>query len=351
MKFSCCQSTSTKNSNALNCSGCNNKYHLQCVLPSKTDANVNSDFIATWLCPKCVLNKPKPPKNDNTPVRTSDRSEPCQESNVTMRKKTQSTLSPSNPAVTLDQIRDIIRAENEKLRDDIHSTIMSIVASEFKAFKEEITSLKDSVTFISNEYDALTERVKTLESNVKLINPISVDMDKIKASIEKSVQDNNTREQWARRSNIEIFGIPEKKGENLMNIVQEISNRAGLSMKMAEDVDFITRVAPRKSENGKPKPIVVRFLARYKKDDFLSSVRKMKKFKACDLGFSGVDSLIYFNDHLTSENKALLQRVKTLAKDKNYKYVWIKNCSIMIRRSDNSPVINISNCKDLNKIK
>lgn len=78
-------------------------------------------------------------------------------------------------------------------------------------------------------------------------------------------------------------------------------------------------------------------------------MRKLK-LKACDLGFSG-NSSIHFNEHLTSANKALLKRAKEVAKERNYTYVWVKNCSVMVRRSDTSPVIHISNVMDLNKIK
>ncbi|CAH2087987.1 unnamed protein product [Euphydryas editha] len=162
--------------------------------------------------------------------------------------------------------------------------------------------------------------------------------------------DNNRREQWSRRSNLEIYGIPERKSENLLVLLKDIAQRIDFPLNIDCDLDFITRVAPREKNLKKPKPIVVRFLARYKKDEFLSKAKK-SKIKASDLGFNNSNAQIFFNDHLTGANKSLLQRAKIIAKEHNFKYTWVKNCAIMVRRSDTSPVVHITNPIDLNKVK
>nr|XP_026494844.1 uncharacterized protein LOC113399816 [Vanessa tameamea] len=180
----------------------------------------------------------------------------------------------------------------------------------------------NKVSFINSEFANINKKVEHIEKDVKSLISTKAIIGELKDITDKIQCDNNDREQWGRRSNIEIYGIPEKKGENLFNIFKDISDKA----------------------------IVVRFLARYKKDDFLSNVRK-QKLKACDLGFSNVNTPIFFNDHLTSANKILLQRAKSKAKDNHYRSIWVKNCSIMVRRNDTSPIVHISNEKDLNKIK
>lgn len=141
-----------------------------------------------------------------------------------------------------------------------------------------------------------------------------------------------------------------KKNENLFDILQTISDRIQHKVDPSLDIDFITRVAPKKSDPKKIKPIIIRFLARHKKDDFLSRVRKMK-LKASDIGYVGFDNFIYFNEHLTSINKSLLHQTKVIAKEKQYTYVWVKNCAIFARRNDTSPVIAITNELDLNQLK
>ncbi|XP_045445727.1 uncharacterized protein LOC123653788 [Melitaea cinxia] len=81
------------------------------------------------------------------------------------------------------------------------------------------------------------------------------------------------------------------------------------------------------------KPIIARFISRYRKDECLAQLRKLK-ITAMDLGFASGKVPIHFNDHLTSNNKALLKRAKSIAKEKHYKYVWVRNCSIMARHTD-----------------
>ncbi|XP_045502505.1 uncharacterized protein LOC123699574 [Colias croceus] len=238
----------------------------------------------------------------------------------------------------------------EKLRRSLESSIMNRISSDLNCIKQEIISLKDSITFINSRYDDFSKTISTLEKNVKSFATTATEVSNLKDSIKSLENDNNTKEQWSRRSNIEIYGIPEKKGENLFEILKVIGEKFQFPLNLSSDLDFITRVAPKDRDNKQIKPIVVRFQARYKKDDFLTQARKLK-LKACDIGYSGNNSFIHFNDHLTRANKVLLKRTKELAKERNYKFVWVKNCSIMVRQADNTPLIHISDYKDLNKIK
>ncbi|CAG4942970.1 unnamed protein product [Parnassius apollo] len=149
---------------------------------------------------------------------------------------------------------------------------------------------------------------------------ISADMAQLKTSVNKLEIENNTRDQWARRSNIEICGVPEKKNENLITIIENCK-KAYIPFNASTDMDFVTRVASLSKDKKMPKRIIVRFMSRYYKDEFLSKVRQLKNLKASDIGFSGNNSYVFFNDHLTSSNKLLLQKAKAKAKDCNYKFV------------------------------
>ncbi|CAH4028304.1 unnamed protein product [Pieris brassicae] len=54
--------------------------------------------------------------------------------------------------------------------------------------------------------------------------------------------------------------------------------------------------------------------------------------------------------HLTTRDNILLNKTKLLAKEMDWRYVWIKHCKIQARRSDSSPVFIIKSAKDLQKI-
>ncbi|XP_045446714.1 uncharacterized protein LOC123654901 [Melitaea cinxia] len=348
MKFACCKSTTEGTTGSLQCTQCKLNYHVACLFPSDRKKAFSAEFKHSWLCPGCSLNQPRLVKNDNTPIRPGTE-------NVNARRGGSCADSPPpsanyeiNPTL-LDTVKDIIASEMAMLKSELREAITEAISVELKPVRDELAVIRESMNFINSQYETIVKRVDDLEKNMKSCINIKSELGSIKDHIDSAEVDNDKREQWVRRSNVEIFGIPERKGENLMQILRDVSSKAEFSLDPSQDIDFVTRVAPKNNDSKKIKPIVVRFLARWKKDEFLSSTKKLR-LKCTDINISG-DSFIHFNDHLTRTNKALLQRAKSICKEKLYKYVWVKNCTINVRRSDTSPVIHISRVSDLNKIK
>lgn len=357
--YECCRVVVASTDVPIICISCNGYYHPQCVAASpRTDPTLRSG--SDWTCPECISVQPKSMKKDNTPVRMPARRQCDNDSfNVTVRNKnlkknssaTSSGSSASDKSAdTSSDLRDFIRQEMFNLKKDLESSFKTFINSELNIIKSEVQEIKTSIDFINKKYDEIKERFDLYDNSLVSVNNLSSDLCVLKTSLSKLDHENNIRDQWARRSNIEICGIPEKKNENLFNIIENISNHINFSFNKSE-LDFVTRVAPNNKDSKKPKPIIIRFLSRYVKDDFLSKAKQQRTLKASDLGISGVQSSIFFNDHLTSVNKTLLHLTKNKAKEFNYKFVWVKNCCIMIRKSESSPVLHINNNSDLFKIK
>ncbi|XP_045447793.1 uncharacterized protein LOC123656127 [Melitaea cinxia] len=258
------------------------------------------------------------------------------------------TLHPNSNQDVVDQslpvnFQDFIKSEFHDMKQDLTS-----ISKDITSLRQELQDIRIAMGFINDEHNKINEKIAKMESKFKAFDALVTTVEHLRTVNEKLEADCNAKDQWARRSNIEICGIPEKKGENLLRITEEIAKKAGFDLKMTE-IDFVTRVSSTNKVN-KPKPIVVRLQSRYRKDDFLACLRKLKVI-CQDLGFAKNESRIYFNDHLTKFNKMLLQRAKVLAKERTYKYVWVRNCTIMVRQNDTSPVIHIANVDDLKKIK
>lgn len=296
---------------------CSHVYHQECVKSSYDSPTTRSK----WICPACVT----PPLLQSA--------------------------SPVAVSCSLDDVRAMFKDEFLSMRTHFESSFKQLFRDELNQLKTELQGLKESISFIDAKYDEFVKRLDNVETKVKSLNTSKAVFKDIKTSISNLECSLDSKDQWARRSNIEMLGIPEKKGENLLEVFSEVTKLAGAPVDIKSDIDFITRVAPMKNDNKQSKAIVVRFLARYKKDDCLTRLKKLKNLKACDIGFAGNNSALYFNEHLTSRNKSLLREVKKLANDHHYKYVWIKNCSILVRRDDTSQVLNISSHEDLKKIK
>lgn len=256
-----------------------------------------------------------------------------------MNKETQSDRS-------LREVLDDILSKMEVLQSQVSA--IHVIQSDLKQVTKDIADLK--LTF-NSRMDEFSERVTAIENRVSVLETSKTDLDEIKNITNRIIEDNYKNEQWVRRSNIQINGIPQKAGENLLQIIQTLSDRCSFPINLNTDIDFVTRIAVKNNtEVKKPKPIIVKMQSRYKKDDFLSALRKLKDLKAHDLGFAGASNRIYINDHLSTRNKFLLQQARIKSKEKNYTYCWVRNCTVMVRRSDKSPVLHITSEDDLKKI-
>lgn len=354
MKYACCKSTLGGATEGVTCIKCGQSYHYNCVNPSGANNKLTQDKNK-WICPDCKSSMPRQVNNDNTPVRGNPSNVKHNYSeNVNLRRgaSTSAVVSPcklvESDSSFLEQVRLIVSTEISILRTELISSLTPLQC-DIKSLREEVSSFKESLNFFNNKFEEFTERINNCESQIKFMSERCLELNSLKSKVETIEIENNNREQWSRRSNVEIYGIPEKRNENLITILQDIVGKTDLNLDMKTDIDFITRVASKDKDVKRAKPIIVKFLCRWKKDDFLSQVRKLK-IKCNDIGFPANNNHIYFNDHLTSSNKALLQSVKKTAKEKSYKYVWVKNCTIMVRRNDTSPVLHIANFSDVKKI-
>lgn len=369
-RYGCCANIDSDATNTLLCIDCKINFHLECVLPTTVSTAVSEDFKSTWVCPSCTN---KESKNDDTPVRLGAQVRPKRGANKnpgssnpesTVTKKIQkdiakfvnikSNIKPND--FSLDtSIKDYIREEMDRLRKDItasfKSTIDNLVTSEISSIREDLVGIKNSMIFINEKFEDFNKKLNDVDTRLKSCEEVCCKIETLESALNQIQCDANSRDQWARRSNIEIIGIPEKRNENLFDLIGKLADRADFKI-MATDIDFVTRVAPSNHDNKQIKPIIVRFLSRYRKDAFLYSLKKLKGLHSRDLGFTDTngDRLIFFNDHLTKLNKFLLQRAKKMASEKCYKYVWVKNCSIMLRKTDSSKIIHIAHSTDLNKI-
>lgn len=156
----------------------------------------------------------------------------------------------------------------------------------------------------------------------------------------------STHDQRSRLNNVEIKGVPLKKDENLFSIVDAISRKISYSCPKSQ-INYISRVP---MHNSKEKLVIVSFLNRYIKEDFIAAARADKDLSTSDIGFQGASQRVYVNDHLSVESKKLLNKTKSAANEKRYEYVWVKHGKIHVRKDVNCKPFIIRKETDLNKI-
>ncbi|VVC96112.1 unnamed protein product, partial [Leptidea sinapis] len=176
-------------------------------------------------------------------------------------------------------------------------------------------------------------RLKALEEKVQVIEQSTQDNAKqLKDKLTHLEHEQIEQDQWMRLNNAEIKGVPMKDRENLFEVVSKIGAKVRHCI-TKKDINFLARV-PSKNTDA-PKPIIVSFVNRYMKEDFIEAARAFGKLRPVDIDLSGSHN-IFINDHLTVANKILLKKAKDIKNERQYAFLWIKNAKIFARKNPES---------------
>ncbi|XP_026313608.1 uncharacterized protein LOC113225507 [Hyposmocoma kahamanoa] len=291
-----------------------------------------------WLCPACVAKQPR--KSCETPLKGVQ--------DVTISDQT------NNQPLTADVIRAIIRSELAELQTSFEKRIVHLIAEKTKELTKEIESLKESQAFINKEFE--DTKKEFTQSQVHLKKAL-----KENEALNSTITNLNVKllalEQHSRKSNIEIQCIPERKSENLIKMVLQISKTTGSNI-TEEHIHHCTRVSKINATNSRPRSVVIQFASPRVRDTFLAAVLKFnrKKQKSDKLstkqaGISGDAYPIYVVEHLTLEQKNLHAATRLKAKKLGYKYILVRNGRILVRATDSSEYVVIRDLNDLNTLK
>lgn len=228
----------------------------------------------------------------------------------------------------MNDIMSQISSEIRSLNDTLHSKMSSM--------EKDIEDLKSAVQFTSqsntSRTDSLKEELCATQSHLH--------------NLQKEIDD---RQQRDRLLNIEIVGLPERKNEDLRGLLLDISQHINTTI-TSQDIDHIHRVQPRQKQVGRPRVIVCKLKSNIIKGNILAAFRKARGVNTEDIGIEGPPIKLYIREHLTSKNKALYKDARIACERKGYKYCWIKNCKILVRRNDTSPFLEVRTSEDLKKI-
>ncbi|CAB3243681.1 unnamed protein product [Arctia plantaginis] len=299
-----CARCGEETTDAVRCSTCGQHYDYPCSGISEIGyRKLGAERQASWRCPNCK----------STPATSGpDMGSPKHISLSLIMQEI------SNIKLTLNPLLDVLAGIND--------------------IKSDISLLKTSVEDFSTKFKDLDDRVRAVEGTKDEVLEMKSRLEGIENSL-------NERDQWMRLNNVEIKGVPLRDRENLVDVVSRIASRIQYPI-TKHNINFVVRVP---SSEGRVKPIIVSFLNRYLKEDFVAAARACKNLCAADINLEGT-SRIYINDHLTVQNKLLLNKAKKLAKEYDFEFIWVKNCKIFARKNQMSKSFVIKNDKDLSKI-
>lgn len=59
---------------------------------------------------------------------------------------------------------------------------------------------------------------------------------------------------------------------------------------------------------------------------------------------------IYMNERLTKLRRTLFYQTKIATTTKNYKFIWVSNGDILMRKNENSKILKIKSSQDINTL-
>ena len=143
-----------------------------------------------------------------------------------------------------------------------------------------------------------------------------------------------------RCKNLELHGLEEKEGENCTALVKEVLKK--ITPKPLEVLDsFRTGYKFSRSGERKQRPILIKFAS---KENSLTAYANRSNLKKVD------NQTLYLNQNLPPYLRILRGKANSLKKEKSYKFLWIKDGTILLRKNEESKVISIKTVMDLNKI-
>ncbi|XP_026326843.1 uncharacterized protein LOC113235379 [Hyposmocoma kahamanoa] len=328
---------------------------------------MDKELKSKWSCPGCRV-KVKKGDNTNTPIQPKTLEQrTCSEAgvsadyymdsdafdNVTQRKK----LSSNQSSLSIEpELLSVIRSEiQSSIRGSLRSAVELALGSDISAIKDELRILQDlktSIDFLSSEYDRMKSDIQSSEEKIR---NLSKDNTTLKSKVDELSGRLNLLVQHARETNVEINGIPEHKSENLVSVFKQLSS--AVSRPIADtNILSCTRVRKMDDYSQRPRAIVVKLPGTAIRDEILAAVAKFNKATPSEklhsghLGYGGKKSPIFVSEHLAPYYKALHTRTRHVARDKDYKYVWIRNGRIFVRKNDQSPAKQIKSYENLNNL-
>ena len=150
-------------------------------------------------------------------------------------------------------------------------------------------------------------------------------------------------EQYRRRDNLEIHGIPVSPNENTNEIIKEVAQKLNVRL-LDSNISTSHRIP---AINGKHPAIILKFSNRDKRNIIFSNRKNLNGKKYYSI--NGVTT-IYINENLTQRKRNLFARSYKRKVEQNYHYIWTNNGQIYLGKTKSDQKIEINNEEDLNKI-
>lgn len=315
-----CSKVINKKSTVLECSRCQKVVHATTIcsgLSSKQLSSLKAAENLEWTCNEC---------NQNS-----------------SRRKSFVTLADYDDEDDEEVIAAGASFDMKQVMQDLRKEVRNIVTQEIRAVTTSLQYCSEKVDEFMECIDALTNKMKDME---KKITHLDSQNRSCLLKIEFMEQRNVELEQQLLGDHVEISGIPDSNDIDLPKMVEKVADKLGAPI---GDILSVKRLPSRRTGFGS---VHVRVRQESTRQHLISAARGTTitaKELMPNLSGAPAAEKIYVREALTSYLKNLLWQSKQDLKD-IYKFIWIKEGKVLVRKNENAKVLKIRTKYDIQNL-
>lgn len=225
------------------------------------------------------------------------------------------------------------------------------VFGELKNYGKELIDFRGAMDFFSGKLD---DTNKHLEESNKNYNEMKKEVEELKQkNLKLTLEMKETQirlrnmEQYSRKCNVEISGIPLSNNEDVISVVEDVGKAIGVPLRR-EEVAAAHRVPS--FRKGRMPPLIVQFSSRITRDQWITKAKGRRDLTADNINKNFPRSRVFISEHLTPETKVLLTRTKDKCRELGWRYVWCKEGKVFCRRDDGERCVRVDSLDDVAKL-
>ncbi|CAH1154603.1 unnamed protein product [Phaedon cochleariae] len=286
---------------------------------------VDGDPKAEWFCEKCNAKE----------VSSSEEGEDGESTILAPSSKSRKVRYPTQPDNPESKPSDVAQSISDLKNFFIH----------------KFDSLEESLKFNGKIMEDLTKEIKKVQEENKTLKKENTKLKEKQTEMEKDLHYIKTKlnqeEQRKLKNSMEISGIPPAPDH------KQTILKIGALMKIPLQENDILNVRKTYIKTGGINSITVDFRNAITREKLLTqckeNIRKKEFLDTNKIGIPGEKKIVYLNEALTPETRYLFSQAKKL-KQRNYKYVWMKDGVVYVRKSEVDRAIRIRFIEDVLKL-
>ena len=198
----------------------------------------------------------------------------------------------------------------------------------------DIETLKETILAITEK---LSEFVEVNSRLMQRVEELTKNQDNIYDQLYDHKVDLTSLDQYGRRENVEICGIPETiKQEDLLPHIVEVMKSMGLKRITEKDIHNYHRIG--KQSNSRPRNVIIRFVNRKTAFTLLKNKKKLN---------SGRYKRYFIIENLCPYNKQIFNKLYRLKKNKDIHSLWTFNGNVFVKVTENDERTQVFHLDDI----